>query len=155
MSKIFETSDEIVDMIEQQFSDCGLEQYGLTLKIMSLTKAKEVIKVSKASATTEFLTKKDGIIQLQVYEAAFDRLDEDAKLKLVEMALSNISFDPEKDKINIDSNPYNAIFRMRQKYGNGFVDILELSQIVIQTIDQEEKERKESELAAKKAKKNN
>ncbi len=151
MSKIFETSEDIVELVEQQFSDCGLEAYGLTLKIMSLTKAKEVIKASKASATTEFLTKKDGIIQIQIYEAAFDRLTDDTKNLLIEMALSTISYDGEKDKILVDNNPYNAVFNMRRKYGNDFLDKLEQSFLVIQQLEDEEKEQKEAEKAAKKA----
>lgn len=151
MAKIFETSEEIVEKVEKQFSDCGLEQYGLTLKIMSLTKAKEVVKASKASATTEFLTKKDGIIQIQVYEVAFDRMDEECQQQLIEMALSNVSYDSEKDKINIETNPYISIFNMRKKYGNEFIDKLELSQIIINEIETEEKERKEAEKLAKKA----
>lgn len=151
MAKIFETSEEIVEKVEKQFSDCGLEQYGLTLKIMSLTKAKEVVKASKASATTEFLTKKDGIIQIQVYEAAFDRMDEECQQQLIEMALSNVSYDSEKDKINVETNPYISIFNMRKKYGNEFIDKLELSQIIINEIETEEKERKEAEKLAKKA----
>lgn len=157
MAKIFETSEDIARLVEEQFDNIGLETYGIKVKVMSVTKAKEVIKATKASAATEFLAKKDkgieSIIQVQVYEAAFDRLDDKTQDMLIEMAFSGISYDSEKDKINVDSNPYNAIFRMRRKYGNEFIDKLETSFIVMETIEQEEKERKEAEKAANKAKK--
>lgn len=79
MAKLFDSSDYVVEMVEKQFNTAGLANYGLNLKVMSLTKAKDVIKVSKASATTEFLAKKDGMIQVFVYEEAFERLDEQAQ----------------------------------------------------------------------------
>lgn len=157
MAKIFETNEDIVKMVEEQFDETGLEQFAIKVKVMSLTKAKEVIRASKASATTEFLAQKDShtdsIIQVQVYEAAFDRLDDKTQKQLIEMALSGISYDTEKDKIIVDSNVYNAIFRMRRKYGNDFIDKLEASQLVIEAIEQEEKERKEAEKLAKKEEK--
>lgn len=150
MAKFFETSEDVVEMANEAFINAGLKDYGLTLKIMSVTKSKDVIKVSKANPTTEFLTKKEGIIQLQIYEAAFERLDDTAKSMFLEMALSNISYDFEKEKVNVDTVPFNQIFRMRQKYGNEFLDKLEMGYIIIQQIADEEKERKEAEKESKK-----
>ena len=57
MAKIFETSADISELAHKKFEETGLQQMGVTLKVMSLTKAKDVLKVSRANATTEFLTK--------------------------------------------------------------------------------------------------
>ena len=150
--KIFETSADIVDLAQEKFEDTGLAQMGIDLKVLSVTKAKSILKVQRANATTHFLTKKDVV--LTVYEEAFDRLSDEHKHILMEGAISNISYDTEKDKLNVDNDFSREIFRMRRKYQN-YVDIAEQSYIVIEQIEDEEKQRKEEERLAKKEKKNN
>ena len=150
--KIFETSADIAELAQGKFEDTGLAQMGIDLKVLSVTKAKSILKVQRANATTHFLTKKDVV--LTVYEEAFDRLSDEHKNLLMEGAISNISYDTEKDKLNVDTDFSREIFRMRHKYPN-YVDIAEESYIVIEQIEDEEKRRKEEERLAKREKKNN
>lgn len=152
MAKIFESNEDIIAIANEMFEETGLSNYGLTLKVMSVPKSKEILKISKASPATEFLTNKNGIIQLFVYEAAFDRLDEDSQKILLEMIFSNVWYDADKDKINIDNVPYSGLIRMRQKYGNVILDKIELSLLTMKQIEDEEKEAKEQAKEAKKAK---
>ena len=147
MAKFFETSADIAELAQDKFEDTGLAQMGIQLKVISVTKAKNVLKASKAGATIQYLTKKDAI--LIVYEEVFDRLSDEYKEKLMEGALSNISYDTEKDKLNVETDIAKEIFRMRQKYEN-YVDMVEASYIVAQQIEDEEKQRKEEMKAAKK-----
>lgn len=155
MGKYFTTSEDIAEIVNRKFQETGLSGYGVNLKTLSVKKAKEVVKVSKASAATEFIAKKDDMIQLFIYEEVFDRLPDEVKDMLVEMALSNVSYDIDKDKLNVDTNPFNQIFSMRKKYGNVILDNLELSSMLILQVEEEERERKQAEREAKKAKKNN
>lgn len=148
--KIFETSQDIAELAQDKFEDTGLAQMGINLKVLSITKAKNVLKVSRASATTHFLTNKDVI--LLIYEEAFDRLSDEFKSKLMEGAISNITYDSEKDKINVESDIAKEIFRLRKKYDN-YVDAVETSYIVMQQIEDEEKQRKEEEKMRKAAEK--
>ena len=150
MAKIFKTTKDVADTIEDVFGSTGLDAF-LNLRIMSLTKAKDIVKITKASAATEFLTNSDCTIQVFVYEAAFDRLTDPQKVKLIEGAFSNVYYDSEKDKVSVDNSQYGEILRMRQKYED-YVDLIETGQLLIQQIDEEEKERKAAE---KEAKKNN
>ena len=115
MAKIFQTSDDIVELAEDVFDSTGLPQVGINLKVMSVTKSKDVLKVTKANATTEFLTNKKDMVTLYVYEEAFDRLTDEQKNKLMEGVLSNISYDSEKDKLNIDNSRYGEAIRIRRK----------------------------------------
>ena len=62
MAKIFQTSDDIVELAENVFDSTGLPQVGINLKVMSVTKSKDVLKVTKANATTEFLTNKKDMV---------------------------------------------------------------------------------------------
>ena len=155
MSKIFKTSDDIVELIENQFSETGLEPYGINLKILSTVKSKELMTVAKESAKTEFLSKSKDLITITVYEALFDRLDDEAKNMLTEMYMSGISYDSEKDKITVDKNPVNLILNMRRKYGDDILNKIELVQMVAQELIEEEKEKKRAEKEAKKARRNN
>lgn len=151
---LFETSNDIAEVIENAFDEAGLTNYGINLKIMSTSKAKDVIKVSKASATTEFLAKKDGMVMVTVYEAAFDRLDGESQKILTEMAVSNVSMDLEKDKVNVETNPYIQLFNMRRKYGERADNVLEAAYAAIQQILEEEKAAKEAKKQAKQQKQN-
>jgi hypothetical protein len=142
MAKIFETSQDIAELAQDKFEDTGLAQMGINLKVLSISKAKNVLKVSRANATTHFLTNKDVI--LLIYEEAFDRLSDEFKGKLMEGAISNISYDTEKDKLNVEGDIAKEIFRMRRKHEN-YVDVMETSYMVIEQIEDEEKRRKEEE----------
>lgn len=140
--KYFETSQDIAELCQAKWNETGLAQMGIELKLLSVTKAKNVLKASKAGATVNYLTKKDAF--LSIYEEAFDRLSDEYKEKLIEGALSNIDYDTEKDKLNVETDIAKEIFRMRRKYEN-YADILETSYLVISQIEDEERRRKEEE----------
>jgi hypothetical protein len=140
MGKIIETDEEIVKMVESEFEKTGLDQYGLNLKVMSLKKAKDVIKVSRASAATEFLAKKEDIIQVFIYEEAFNMLDEKTQKFMIEFAMSGVSYDSEKDKILIESNPFQYLFNMRKLYGGEADNMLESSYLAISQLNDKDKQ---------------
>jgi hypothetical protein len=142
MAKFFETSEDIAELAQSKFEETGLPQMGIDLKVISVTKSKNVLKATKAGATIHYLTKKDAI--LVIYEEAFDRLTDEYKEKLMEGALSNISYDTERDKLNVEGDIAKEIFRMRRKFDN-YTDIMEASYIVIEEIEDEERRRKEEE----------
>jgi hypothetical protein len=148
--KLFETSEDIRTLAFEKWEETDLDNV-INLKIISTPKAKTILKVQRANATTHFLTQKDVIVT--VYEEAFDRLTDEHKAILLEGILSNVSYDSEKDKMLVETDIAKEIFRMRRKYPN-YVDILEEAYIVINQIEDEEQERKEAERLAKKDKKN-
>ena len=149
MSKFFDSSDYVKEMAQAFFEKSGLAQMGLDLQVISITKANSVISVQKASALTEFRTKGQDTIHMIVFEQAFERLSQEQQQELVEGAISNISYDTDKDKINIDKSQYGEVLRMRQKFPN-YVDVIEISQAAIEQIAEEEKQRKQAEREAKK-----
>ena len=154
MAKIFETSADISELAHKKFEETGLQQMGVTLKVMSLTKAKDVLKVSRANATTEFLTKKSDVITLYVYEDVFDRLTDAQKEMIMEGVLSNVSYDGEKDKLIIDNRRYGELARMKHKFPD-YADVLELTLVIMDESIEEGKARKEEEREAKKLAKKN
>lgn len=149
MDKIFETSQDILELAQAKFEDAGLV-HTVGLRVLSTKKAKNVLKLSKANAILHGVTKDDVV--LIIYEEAFDRLPDDYKEKLMEGVFSNVSYDADKDKLNVESDIAKEIFRMRRKYQN-YVDMMEASYIIVQEIEDEEKQRKEDEKMRKAANK--
>lgn len=141
MDKIFETSQDILELAQAKFEDAGLV-HTVGLRVLSTKKAKNVLKLSKANAILHGVTKDDVV--LIIYEEAFDRLPDEYKEKLMEGVFSNVSYDADKDKLNVESDIAKEIFRMRRKYQN-YVDMMETSYIIVQEIEDEEKQRKEDE----------
>lgn len=150
MDKIFETSQDILELAQAKFEDAGLI-HTVGLRVLSTKKAKNVLKLSKANAILHGVTKDDVV--LIIYEEAFDRLPDEYKEKLMEGVFSNVSYDADKDKLNVESDIAKEIFRMRRKYQN-YVDMMEASYIIVQEIEDEEKQRKEDEKMRKAAAKN-
>lgn len=146
--KIFKTSDDVLSLALDKFAETDLDKIGINLKVLSTSKAKTILKVSRANAILNNLTNNDVI--LVIYEEAFDRLSDEYKEKLMEGVLSNISYDSEKDKLLVENDIAKEMFRMRKKYPN-YVDIMETSYAVISEIEDEEKQRKEEEKATKAA----
>jgi hypothetical protein len=151
MSKFFKTAEDIVQTATEVFDKTGLKDSGVKLKVMSITKSKDIVKATKASAVTEYLTRENDIIQLVIYETAFDRLTDKQKEILLEGAFSNVSYDLDKERLIVDNSQYGELFRMRKKYGNDYPDLLETAALLVEGIEEEEKEAKLREKELKKS----
>ena len=168
MAKLFKTSDDIYEFITNEWSNTDNSKIGVRLKVISTQKAKQILKLSKASATTEYLIREQDVLTLVVYEEAWDRLSEMNKILLLKGIFSVVSYDTEKERLIIDNRPYADLFNMRHTKdanGNEYLDkydnALETCALLLQQIEdeqkqanKEEKARKAEERAAKKAQKN-
>ena len=168
MAKLFKTSDDIYEFITNEWSNTENSKIGVRLKVISTQKAKQILKLSKASATTEYLIREQDVLTLVVYEEAWDRLSEMNKILLLKGIFSVVSYDTEKERLIIDNRPYADLFNMRHTKdanGNEYLDqydnTLETCALLLQQIEdeqrqakEEEKVRKAEERAAKKAQKN-
>lgn len=168
MAKLFKTSDDIYEFITNEWNNTENSKIGVRLKVISTQKAKQILKLSKASATTEYLIREQDVLTLVVYEEAWDRLSEMNKILLLKGIFSVVSYDTEKERLIIDNRPYADLFNMRHTKdanGNEYLDqydnALETCALLLQQIEdeqkqakEEEKARKAEERAAKKAQKN-
>lgn len=160
MAKLFKTSDDVFDFINDVWMETDCARIGVNLKIISTPKAKQILKLSKASASTEFLIREDDVITLVVYEEAWDRLSELNRLLLIKGVFSVVGYDTEHDKLIIDNSPYADLFNMRHaldKNGNEYLDVydntLEAASLVIKQIEDEERQKKEEKKERKRAEK--
>lgn len=149
--KFFETSQDIVDLVNDKLEAVGLSQLGINFNVISTRKSKDILSIARMSGLAEYILKRYDNVTIVVYEEAFDRLSDEYKEKLVEGIISNVAYDFEKDTIVIDTSRYGEFIRMRRKYPN-YGDIVEASIMTIEQIQDEEKQKKEEEKEAKKAK---
>lgn len=141
MSKIGSVTEENEELITSIVSEMGLDNY-LMVKPLSITKSKQLIKVQKANATTEYIGKCPDSVFMYVYEAAFDRLDGRAKELLVRDALNSVNYDTEKDKIVMGCPQITVSCDGRAKYGDELVNAAEAGVLAIRQIEEEDKEKK-------------
>ena len=163
MGKLYETSDSIKDFIEEIISkETTLDRY-ITWRILSNDKQKELIKVAKSSAVTEYFAKMCDSIIIYVNEEVFDRMapqnvnDVDYRKLVIEDALAtveiienettgNMKIQIAKPQICITGGGY-------QKYGENLVRAAEVASYAFAQIKEEEKARKEAEKEKKAAEK--
>ena len=146
-------SPDIEKLVQDVATEMGLVQMGVEFQALNTKKAKEVVKISKASEVTEILSDKENLVVVIVYEEAFDRVEEKDKWMWIRMALDCVSYDMEKDKISLNTPIVAVPLGYYQKYGNLAVQKAELALLTIQQIQDEEKEKKAAEKALRKSKK--
>ena len=146
-------SPDIEKLVQDVATEMGLVQMGVEFQSLNTKKAKEVVKISKASEVTEILSDKENLVVVIVYEEAFDRVEEKDRWMWIRMALDCVSYDMEKDKISLNTPIVAVPLGYYQKDGNLAVQKAELAPLTIQQIQDEEKEKKAAEKALRKSKK--
>lgn len=127
---------------------------GLDFEALCVGKAKDVVTVSKASAVAEYLSNRDDLVLIICYEEAFDKVDEKTRYLWIRMAMEQIVFDYEKDKIIIGVPSITVPVGFYDKFKGVCIDAAILAQLTIAQIEDERKQRKLEEQAQKKGKKN-
>lgn len=162
MAKLFKTSDDVYEFIKNEWEQTQTSKIGVRLKVISTLKAKQILKLSKASATTEYLIREQDVLTLMVYEDAWDKLSDDNKILLLRGVFSTVSYDTDKERIIIDNRPYADLFNMRhsrdangKEYLDKYDNTLETCSLLLQQIEEQEKEEKRMKAEEKKAKKRN
>ena len=145
MAKFGDVSDETKDLIEQLVAEAGLENF-IRVEIMNIIKSKQLFSVSKAGPKAEHMANlpENETVCICVYEDAFNRLDDKAKLLTARDAVASISFDTEKDKIVITQPQICVSLGGRMKYGEELLDAAEAGVLAIQQIEDEKKAEKEA-----------
>jgi hypothetical protein len=165
MAKLDKASDRVIDFIEDIINnETVLERY-ITWKILAVDKQKELIKISKASATVEYLAKCTDCIVIYVNEHMFDLMapdnvnDVDLRKLLIKDALSMVNVVENENtgtmKIKIEKPQICVSIDGYRSMGQDLVRASELQSIIVKKAEQDEKERKEREKLDKQSKKKN
>ena len=148
MAKFGKVSKETQDLVDNVIEEIGLNNY-MEFEVIS-TKMKQLIKVSRAGKTAEYLSHKSDTVCIYIYEEAFDMLNNEQQTLLIKDALNLVSYDSEKDKINIGAPQITVTLGGRAMFGTPLIDAAETALLAIQQIADREKEEKELKKNGKK-----
>ena len=152
--KLREASEEYVALVKQVADEIGIGKY-VEMNVFDMMKSnKEVIKVKKTSEPMEVKLDGEDMIDVYIYEAAFDLVEEKTQRMWIENALCQVAYDLDKGKLIIGKEPSITLpLGMYNKYKDIAVQQLELAALTVQQIKEKEKEEKAKAKEAKKAKK--
>lgn len=142
-------SDEYKELLKGISTSMGLDRY-VTIKGIHNPKQKFPVIVSKANATSEYLTKEENMVCVYVNETVMDGLDSMQKRIIMEDALSTIYYDTEKDKISINKPEIMVTLWGHKKYGDDIINALESAYLYNQSLIEKEKEEKDNNKKNKK-----
>lgn len=148
MAKITKASDDVTNTIQEVVDKMGLTLYARFFAL-NISGQKQLVKVTKASPTTEYFSNTSDSIIVYVNEEIYDMLEPKQRNMLIANALYGVDYDDEKDKLNVNQPELGISMQGYQQYGSDLVDAAESVQLALQQL----KERKEEEKAAKKQKK--
>lgn len=165
MAKLDKASDRVIDFIEDIINNETVLHRYITWKILAVDKQKELVKISKASATVEYLAKCTDCIVIYVNEHMFDLMapdnvnDVDLRKLLIKDAISMVNVIENENtgtmKIKIEKPQICVSIDGYRSMGQDLVRASELQSIIVKKAEQDEKERKEREKLEKQSKKKN
>jgi hypothetical protein len=153
MGKLRLASPEVEKLVQEVAQEMGLVQQGLEFQALCTTKAKDIVKVSKAGEVAEVVSDKENLLVVVVYEDAFDVVDEKTRYMWTRMALDSVVYDSEKNKVTLSVPMLTMTLGCYQKFGNTATQHAELALHTIQQLEEAEKQRKAEAKATAKAKK--
>ena len=159
MAKFFKADESLVELVDKIVHELGLENY-VDFEVLDTPNLKEVVKVVRANEVAEYLSSRENLILILYQSEAFDMLPDgpnengvDNKYMWLRMAMDQISYDSEKDKIVIGCPSINISVGCCEKYGQAAVDSALLAQYTLAQIAEKKAQEKAEKAAQKKGKK--
>ena len=151
-----EAGDEYAELIKKVATELGLTRYvDIQPRYLTRPYKNNVGSVAKGNDVSFTLTGNNNAVVVGIYGEAFDRVDEQTREFWVRSLLSQIEYDFDKDKIDVNKNLITLPLSIYQQFGNIAMQKKELEIHTINMLIEEEKERKAAEKEAKKAAKKN
>ena len=160
MAKFFKADESIVKIVDQISNELGFFQDGIDFEVLDVLNLKEVVKIVKANEYAEYLSDRSNLILVLVNGEAFDLLPDgpdengvDNKYMWLRLAMDQIAYDSEKDKIVIGCPTISVPVGCFEKFGKAAVDSALLAQYTLaQMADRKAQEK--AERAAQKKERN-
>ena len=155
MAKFFKADESIVKLVDEIAHEIGLSQF-VDFETLDVVNLKEVVKIVKANEYAEYLSGREDLILVLVNGEAFDLLPDgpdangvDNKYMWLRLAMEQIAYDSEKEKIVIGCPKIEVPVGMYEKFKGAAVDSALLAQYTLAQIA-EKKEQEKAERAAQK-----
>ena len=158
MAKFFKADESIVNLVDEIANEIGLAQF-VDFETLDVVNLKEVVKIVKANEYAEYLSGREDLILVLVNGEAFDLLPDgpdangvDNKYMWLRLAMEQIAYDSEKEKIVIGCPKIEVPVGVYEKFKGAAVDSALLAQYTLAQIA-EKKEQEKAERAAQKKEK--
>lgn len=157
MGKYARDLDEALEQkVKAIANSLGFKEMGLTVEAVRLKKSKTCVgEIVKPNDLVKLLLADDYIVVVALYEDAFELVDDATQNLWIESLLTQVSYDSEKDKINITKPELQIALPLYHKYKEVAVQKTELAYYTLQQIEEKKREEKERKKAEKKNKKEN
>ena len=155
MAKFFKADESIVKLVDEISHELGLENY-VDFEVLDTPNLKEVVKVVRANEVAEYLSARENVVLVICNGEAFDLLPDgpdenglDNKYMWLRLAMDQIAYDDEKDKIVIGCPTLTIPVGCYEKYKGAAVDSALLAQYTLAQMA-EKKAQERAERAAQK-----
>ena len=159
MAKFFKADESIVKIVDEIANELGLAQYGIDFETLDVVNLKEVVKIVKANEYAEYLSGREDLILVLVNGEAFDLLPDgpddngvDNKYMWLRLAMDQISYDGEKEKIIIGCPTLAIPVGCYEKYKGAAVDAALLAQYTLAQMAEKKAQERAEKAAQKKGK---
>ena len=152
MAKLEKASDDIIEFITGIIESHALDSFA-TFRFFELPKQKELIKVTKANATSEYFAKTTDMCTIFVNPRIWDKLEDRQKTLLTENALNGVYYDEKDDgsgKLVVDQPNLMISSDCYAKFGSDLVDAAEVAMHAFVQVKEEDKKAREAKKAEKK-----
>ena len=160
MAKFFKADESIVKIVDEIAHELGLTSYGIDFEVLDVVNLKQVVKVVRANEYAEYLSNRESLILILVNGEIFDMLPEtpeeggvDNKYMWLRLAMDEISYDSEKEKIIIGAPKIEVPVGCFEKFGKAAVDSALLAQYTLAQVAEKKAQERAEKAAQKKEKK--
>jgi len=142
MTKFEKVTEETQELFSKLVSDYMLDNY-VNIELLSSPSSKQITKVVKANDITKHKTNVDVFVLIN--ENVFDKLEDDDRLIMAEHTIAGISYNTEKDKLELRNPDIVGHSGVLKKYGNDeFLRVNELVNLIFQQEKDKENDKKKS-----------
>jgi len=149
MAKLEQASEDVIKFIEDIIVEGDYDGFA-SFRFFNCERQKELVKVTKASATTEYFAKTTDLCTIFVNEKIWDKLEDRQRELLVKNALNGLYYDDEKGKLVLEQPNLSISSECYMKFGSELVDAATMVTMVLKQIKDDEKKLKEEKQAKKK-----
>ena len=160
MAKFFKADESIVQLVDEIAKELGLSQYGIDFEVLDVVNLKDVVKIVRANEYAEYLSGREDLILVLVNGEAFDLLPDgkdengiDNKYMWLRLAMDQISYDSEKEKIVIGAPSITVSVGCYEKYKSAAVDSALLAQYTLAQMAEKKAQERAEKAAQKKERK--
>ena len=160
MAKFFKADESIVKIVDEISQELGFFQVGIDFEVLDVVNLKQAVKIVKANEYAEYLSSRENLILVLVNGEVFDIVPEgqdengvDNRYMWLRLAMDEIAYDDEKDKITIGCPKIEVPVGCFEKFGKAAVDSALLAQYTLAQLAEKKEQEKAERAAQKKGKK--